>query len=411
MPQQNGSGLLKEVQNEQARAKVGLFGSQGSGKTTTAALLAIGVSKKFHDGAPVAMMDTENGSDYLKPIFDAEGVKFMVLKSGAFSDMVKVLREAEKIGCCAFVMDSVTHTWRELIDTYCAGKARQYNKSSYSPQFQDWKDIKAEWAVWTYAFLNAPLHCFIAGRAGYEYEYQEADNGKKELIKGDTKMKAEGEFGYEPSLLIEMETERRQVSDKHKGGSFVHIAHVLKDRARSLNGKSFEFPDINNYKPGDYKKVFACFAPHFSFLNITAEQRAMLPNTSEELFDEANGDSQYRQRQQSKKIALEEIENLMGVVLFPGTTNEAKRIKLSVLQTLFGVRSWTAVEGMNLKQIEDGLWALQEFETAAKDAEPNGIDEIERLIGECVKKTSKPGYAPGRGPEPMEPSQHQESAA
>src|SRR5262249_14603094 len=112
-------GLLKEVANEQARAKVGIFGSQGSGKTTTSALLAMAVSKTYHGGAPIAFLDTENGSDYLKPIFDAEGVKLLVAKSGAFRDMIAVLEEAEKQGCCALIVDSVSHTWRELVDSYC----------------------------------------------------------------------------------------------------------------------------------------------------------------------------------------------------------------------------------------------------------------------------------------------------
>lgn len=392
-----GGGLLQEVQNDQTCAKVGIFGSQGSGKTTTAALLALAVSKTYHNGAPVAMMDTENGSDYLKPIFDAEGVKLLVRKSGAFTDMVKVLREAEKLGCCAFLMDSVTHTWRELTESYSAAKARAYNISSYRLQFQDWGELKTQWAMWTYAFLNSPLHCFISGRAGYEYEYQEGQDGKKELIKGNSKMKAEGEFGYEPSLLIEMDTERRQATKKHHGGQFTHIAYVLKDRARSLNGRKFEYPDMNAYKSGGWKKLFADFQPHFAFLNLGGQQRAILPETSEELFDEMTGSNEARQRQQAKKIALEEIENVIGVVLWPGTSADMKKLKLAVLQRLFGVRSWTAVEGMHLKQIEDGLWALQEYEHfASKIAGPSTEEETLTLLGECMDRVKKPGYAPGR---------------
>lgn len=391
--------FFKEVENEQARGKVGIFGMQGSGKTTTNALLALAVSITFHNKAAVAMQDTENGSDYLKPIFDAEGVKLYVRKSGAFADMITSLREAEKMGCCAFIMDSITHTWRDLVDSYCAVKASTYHKSSYSPQFQDWKELKATWAVWTYAFLNSPLHCFIAGRAGYEYEYQANDDGKKELIKGDTKMKAENEFGYEPSLLIEMESERRHTNTRHRGGSIVHRAYVLKDRARTLNGKSFEYPDMNSYKQGDWKKVFKDFQPHFAFLNIGGTQRAMLPNTSEELFDAANGDSEARQRAQSKKIALEEIENVMGVVLWPGTTEKMKKIKLAVMQALWGVRSWTAVEGMGLREVENGLWSLHEYEKAAPDAQPDSEEAVLSLLKECIAKVAKPGYAPGRGEE------------
>src|SRR5262245_17236753 len=97
--------LLKKAQIEQASAKVGIFGRQGSGKTTTAALIAIGLSKTYHKGAPVAALDTENGSDYLVPIFEAEGVPLLVVKSRAFKDMKDGLREAEREGCCAYLVD------------------------------------------------------------------------------------------------------------------------------------------------------------------------------------------------------------------------------------------------------------------------------------------------------------------
>jgi hypothetical protein len=42
----------------------------------------------------------------------------------------------------------------------------------------------------------------ICGRAGYEYDYFEDDEGKKQLEKTGIKMKAETEMGFEPSLLV-----------------------------------------------------------------------------------------------------------------------------------------------------------------------------------------------------------------
>ncbi len=370
--------ILQEVSNEQARAKVGAFGRQGSGKTTTLALLAIGVSKTYHNGAPVAMMDTENGSDYLKPIFDKEGVKLLVVKSGAFADMVPVLRQAQEKGCCAFIMDSVTHTWTELKRSYSAAMARKYNISDYDLQFQDWDDIKGQWAAWTNAFLNSPLHCFIAGRAGNEYEYVVNDKGKRELVKGDSKMKTEGEFGYEPNLLIEMEAERRKTTKKHTGGSFVHFARVLKDRARSLNGKSFEFVDINDYKPGDYKKVFDVFAPHFSFLNISATQRAIGTNSSEDLFD-GTGDTEYRRRNREKQIALDEILATMQL-LWPGQSAADKQLRIRVMENVWGARAWSAIEAMSLEQVQDGLELLRLYEAHSKQP-PSDMADLPRSLG------------------------------
>jgi hypothetical protein len=379
---------LREVSNEQARAKVGAFGRQGSGKTTTLALLAIGVSKTYHNGAPVAMMDTENGSDYLKPIFDKEGVKLLVVKSGAFADMVPVLHQAEEKGCCAFIMDSVTHTWNELKESYAEAMAKKYKLTDYDLQFQDWSAIKKEWSFWTTVFLNSSLHCFIAGRAGYEYEYVTNEKGKRELIKGDSKLKAETDFGYEPSLLIEMETERRKTTKKHTGGAFVHLAHILKDRARSLNGKTFEFPDINDYKAGDYKKVFDVFAPHFGFLNIAGTQRAIGGNTSEELFD-SNGDGQYYAMKRRREVALEELENTMKV-LWPGTSGNMQKVKILVLDKLFNTRSWTKVTQLKPEEIEHANNVLHIFELRTANA-PRDDEAVVAAAFEQIFSAAQPG--------------------
>jgi len=370
----NGASLLQPVKNEQAAAKIGIFGSQGSGKSTTAAFLAAGISKTYHSDSPVAMMDTENGSDFLAPIFKAEGIELLVAKSGAFADMAKVLAQARQQGCCVFIMDSVTHTWRELIEAYCR------EKKVSRPEFHHWKDIKASWGQWTAAFVNSPLHCIILGRAGYEYEYQEnEETGKKELIKGDTKMKAEGEFGYEPSLLVEMVAERTG-TEGHHGGSYNHVAYVLKDRARVLNGRSFEFPDMNDYKPGGWKKVFETFRPHLEFYNIGGTQRALDPTTSAGMFD-PNGNTEYYVIRQRRAVALEEIESSL-TLLWPGQDAKSKRIKILVLDQLFHTRSWSAVQAMHPDKLEVALVKLQTFERRYSGQEFEDEHDILKALGQ-----------------------------
>jgi hypothetical protein len=76
-------------------------------------------------------------------------------------------------------------------------------------EFQDYGAIKPMWAQFTETFLNSKAHIILCGRAGNTSEYQEKeDGGKKELISTGTKMKAESEMGYEPSLLVEMVAEK-----------------------------------------------------------------------------------------------------------------------------------------------------------------------------------------------------------
>ncbi len=360
------SPLLKPATVEQSAAKVGLFGGQGAGKTLTAMFIALGLSKTFHKDAPIAFMDTENGSDYLVPIADAEGVKLLNFKSRAFKDMRSGLHEAEEQGCCTYLVDSYTHPWQELCDSFKRKSKRN------RLEFVHMDALKTLWRGWTDQMLNSPLHVIVSGRLGYVWDREEDDKDgtKGELIKLGTKMKSESEAGYEPSLLIEMEGVQtdavRVKKTRAKQGTIVHHAYVLKDRWRTLNGRTFTFKDLNSYKVGDYKPVFESFRPHFDKLVIGGAQRAVDPNrTSDTLFD-SNGDNVHQQRARRVAIVLEEIEGTL-VALWPGQDAKSKELKRLAIETLFETRSWTAVSAMSLERLDAGLDAFKLFEEAVTD--------------------------------------------
>lgn len=378
--------LLHEATNEQTSAKIGIFGDTGSGKTTTGGVIALGLSLAHCEGRPVAMVDTESASDFLIPVYRTEGVKLLTVKSRAFADMLTALKEAQEAGCCALIVDSVTHAWNELIESYCR------RKGISKPEFHHWKDIKQTWNTWTTQFLSSPLHIIVNGRLGYEYEYQQNDAGKKELIKGDSKMRAEGQFGYEPHLLIEME-KVRETEGAHRGGRFLHRAHILKDRSWALNGKTFDFADKDGYEKGDWKPIFQAFAPHFEFFDIGGQQQAAPTSTSDGLFG-PDGSSEYYRRERQKRIALEEIENTM-VLMWPGLDQKSKRVKLLVIEAVFGTRSWEAVQQQTVERIENGLRVLREVELVQKDSQLTEESTVLELFRGCLRKNSGMSAAGG----------------
>lgn len=375
-------GLLKPVAVEQAAAKVGIFAPQGAGKTTTSALILIGLSKTYHNGAPVTMMDTENGSDYLKPIFDAEGVELLVVKSRAFTDMRGALREAEAMKACGYLVDSYTHPWSELTTSF---KAKSKRKRL---EFHHMDELKSLWRQWTDQMLASPLHIVLAGRLGFVWDNEEREDGGRDLVKLGNKMKGESEAGYEPSLLIEMEglqsDEGRIKKTRAKKGTISHHAYVLKDRWRTLNGRSFQFADLNDYKQGDYKKVFEAFRPHFDLLAIGGTQRALEPGrNSEALFSGPGGESEFAERQKRIAIALEEIKELASAI-WPGQSAVEKKARQTVLESIFGTLSWTAVEGKQLQELEDGVAILRRLRECAR-AEDASIGDPAWINKEVVK--------------------------
>jgi hypothetical protein len=374
--------LLKPAVVEQSAAKVGVFGLQGSGKTTTSALTAIGLSKTYHKNAPVAFFDTETGSDFVIELFEKEGVPLLRVKSRAFIDMKNALGEAEEAGCCAYLVDSYTHPWQELVDAF---KAKSRRKKL---EFHQMDELKGTWRTWTDQMLGSSMHIIMAGRLGYVWDREEddADGTKGDLIKLGSKMKSESEAGYEPSLLIEMEAIQsdaaRQKKTRKKNGSIMHHAYVMKDRWRALNGKSFAFTDLNSYKAGDYKKVFESFRPHFDRLAIGGAQVAVSgKRSSAALFSDEPAEFGRR-----RTIALEEIQGSIAAV-YPGQDALSKKLRQVLLEKMFGTLSWTRVESMRVERLEEAERVLALFrKQASTDMElVSNADGCEAVLQMCIE--------------------------
>ena len=330
-----GFTLLKPAVNQTAFLKAGIHGFAGSGKTFTATNLALGLSEDLGHKKPVAFFDTETGSDYIIPIFKAAGVELLVHKGRAFKDIITFMKEAES-ACSVAIIDSITHVWTELREAYERRKNRQNGLL-----FQDWGPIKAEWRQFTDLYLNCRVHAVICGRAGYEWDFEKDESGKKELVKTGTKMKAEGEFGYEPSLSLEMERIPREDA---KG--FINRCTVLKDRTNTMNGKVIDYP---KYKD---------FASVIKFLNIGGEHVGLdTSRHSDEMFD--SPEQSWALRQKQTEIVLDLIKAEFVKADLDGSAATAKKARIGLLEEMFGTQSWVQVESMRLEDLKAGLEQMQ----------------------------------------------------
>lgn len=344
--------MLMKATNKMAYAKVGIYGGQGSGKSRTAAEIAIGLYKHAKCDKPVAMFDTEPGASFLIPLFDKAGIEFMVYdESRAFTDMMKWMYEARE-ACSVLIIDSITHIWRDLQESFLlrindqrrqkADNAGWTFRPLTSLEFQHWGPIKREWAEFTDTFLSSKVHTIVCGRAGSVYEYQENEDkgGKKELITVGTKMATEKEMGHEPSLLIEMER-------RYDDGKIVNTAVIEKDRADKLNGKEIAFP------------TFEKLRAHFDCLALGGEHFGSLSQRdSRERFTETSEDS-FAGELRRKEVALDEIKEEILAHLGHGMDAGTKAAKAALLEKVAATRSWAKLESMKLAdvhRIRNDLW-------------------------------------------------------
>lgn len=381
-------GILARSVPTQKSLKAGFFGPAGSGKSLTSMLVAIGLSKQYHDGAAIGMMDTEDQSSFLEPICSAEGVELRVVKSRAFVDLVEAVTEAEQSGCCAFICDSYSHVPRELEDAL-------KEKTGYVGRKLPWhhrEQFFAVWESWIIQMRQSPLHMFLNGRLSFDWDDVESEAGQTEKVKVGTKMMGDSQAGYEPDLLIEMDAIRdslvRTKTTKTKRGQMKHAAVVLKDRWMALNGKTIVWPDLNDYAQGDYEAVYKAFLPHIDKLRLSQSRTVTQPQPrrrSVDLFDAPRGESVFAERTRRATIAVEELQAALSTI-WPGQTADDKRLKNIVLETLFQSRSWTKIETLLPEVLESALATMRLFEEAAQDGDNNVKSEasVIALIQNCV---------------------------
>ena len=344
-------GILTKLGTGQGYLKAGFLGFQASGKTFSASVLAIGLRKYAKLDGPIAMFDTEGGSEYIADRVKKEtGKDLLGVKSQSFQDLLDMAEECLKANVSVLIVDSVTHVWRELCDSYLdqvnAMLAKRNLPSRKKLEFQDWNPIKRKWADWAMFYLNAPLHIIICGRAGFIYEMEMNEETKrKELVTTGVKMKTESEFGFEPSLLIEME--RVQVPQREGGFKMLHHAIVVKDRFSVMDGAEMDDPG------------FDFFLPHIALLTPGANAKIDVTSRTPMQVDEAGADDFQRRKLRQQK-AWEEVENGLTMI-YPGAVGKDKQVKLTILSELTGSASELKIQQLPPDQLETIALAIRQF--------------------------------------------------
>jgi hypothetical protein len=263
------------------------------------------------------------------------------------------------------LVDSITHPWRELCDSYLNQVNEFRRKKGWSSQkkleFQDWGPIKARFAEWSDFYLNSPMHLVIAGRAGDMFEHQERedDPGKKDLVKTGVKMLTEKEFGFEPSLLVMMEGEQLEIRGKR---IITRRATVLGDRFTVLDGHqvdfgSFDKKGVNVGHEAACKAVGDFFQAHLDCYMANAHVPVDTETKTDFAMDES-GDDNWTAEKRRRTIYLEEIQGEI-TRRYPGQTAAEKKKKLELLELIFATRSWTKIEGMASNDLRECLRELR----------------------------------------------------
>lgn len=199
---------LRQSERKQAKIKMALQGSAGSGKTYSSLVLAKGLING--DFSKVAIIDTENGSadlyahlgDYnvisLKPPFTPQ----------QYVDAIDI---CEKAGIEVIILDSISHCWDYLLD---------YHSSLAGNSFTNWAKIKPLEKLFMDKILQCNAHVIATMRTKQDYVLNQKD-GKFVPEKVGLKSVQRDGLDYEFTLVLDIDIKHYAVSSKDRTGLFM----------------------------------------------------------------------------------------------------------------------------------------------------------------------------------------------
>lgn len=202
---------FKKAVRQRVKARIGICGPAGSGKTMSALRLAFGI---VGSNGKIAVLDTENESASLYAHlgdYDTDVIKppFTVDK------YINGIREAERNGYDLLIIDSLSHAWAGTggILEYVDAKA----DAAKGNKFAGWREATPRHNSLVDAMLQSPMHIIATMRSKTEYILVEDEKGKKVPKKvGMAPVQREG-MDYEFTLVFDVDQER-------------HMATASKDR-------------------------------------------------------------------------------------------------------------------------------------------------------------------------------------
>jgi hypothetical protein len=351
------SGLFIKTSEMKRYFKASFEGFAGAGKSFTMGLVARGIWEREGGEPTIVLIDTEESSKFLLPLFEeaglVEGEHIFVSRSRSLVDFQQILTLAEEEHAILLI-DSLTHIHEEMVRQYlCDHRRKQLEMKDYMVLKPYWKEH------FSVPYVRANCHALFTGRAAWEYEPErDEETGKiKEFHKSGVRMRGDNETAFEPDMLVLMT--RRQEID----GRDVQVwreAMILKSRYSPLDGKVFKNPSFEDFEP-----------IHRFVMNGKRDGVHGLETPMAGMFTDPARSGMARRQ---VDVLLGELKGLYDSYL-PGMGAKERKLKADIAYTAFGKRSWEALEQLPLADLKAGYAGAEYLLTQIEDV-PDDPKEI-----------------------------------
>lgn len=209
--------VFKRAEKSQSKLRLALFGPSGAGKTYTALRIATGMGKR------IAVFDTESesASKYAdRFVFDTVNLT----DNANIDGLIEMFGEAAKEGYDVVILDSMSHSWHELLEEIDMLAKSKYRGNTWSA----WSEGTPKQKKLIKAIVSYPGHVIATMRSKTEWTTTQGSDGKSRPQRVGLAPEAGKGIEYEFDMLMEMSTD--------------HIANIIKDRTGKFQDKLIEKP-------------------------------------------------------------------------------------------------------------------------------------------------------------------------
>lgn len=212
---------LRKAERRKLKARIGISGASGSGKTYSSLLIAYGLTGAWED---ICVIDTENGRGELYVNTNRNGIAIgeynIITLDPPFTPQryAEALTIAENAGMKAIIVDSLSHAWAgsggllEIKDRFA--------QNERGGDFTAWRKISPMHNQLVDRLNRSPAHLILTTRTKTEWVLEPDANGKTKPRRIGTAPVFRDGLEYEMTLFFDISPDHIANASKDNTGLF-----------------------------------------------------------------------------------------------------------------------------------------------------------------------------------------------
>ena len=203
---------IRKSERKKAKIKMALQGPSGSGKTMNSIILAKGLSND--NLSKVVVIDTENGS---ADLYSHLGDYNVITMKPPFvpEDYERAIDIAINSGMEILVIDSLSHTWNELLD---------YHSKLGGNSFLNWQKVNPRLNSLINKILQCEAHVIVTLRTKQDYVLNQKE-GKYIPEKVGLKSVMKDGVDFEFTLVFDIDSKHNAIASKDRTSLFSNVGY------------------------------------------------------------------------------------------------------------------------------------------------------------------------------------------